>query len=561
MCKTKCAIPLATLSLILISNGQIVPRFVANEAQASETVAGSIANEAKPRASQGLVPKDPVDLSSGDSGFSFVTFSPDSRTMAYGLARGPILQREYATVLWDVATKKKTGRLEGPVSHWPGAVVFSPDGKTVAIACFDSTIRLWDLETQEQLHEFEQSRWAGDGFAISMNGNILAGKTATASGHHIHIWDAASGKRLCHFGGDSHGWVGAFSLSGDGRYLVAVHSKGSGPARGAKRREMTTRTLAAHLWDVRTGEHLGQVGEPTEWTGTSGGAPEMQGKLSQVGLDEHGFRVRVSPGGAKLMVFPSYRRNAAVALSTHGHTFRLVEKTTANELGTFREFANGCLRSVATSPDGKTIAAIGQLDTVTLDSKLLVWDISNLIPPPRNPRTRLTAEELGTLWKDLANLTPSVPLKAMSTLMQHPSQTLDFLNEHLKPTPVREQKRITQLLAELHDADTAVQNRAEQELIERSDEVAPSTLRTALDTSSSTHARQRMQRILDQLKPGLIQLDTRKALWGIEILEQLATPEARQLLEKVAQGAPNAWLTLEAKASLDRLGKCDAGAP
>ena len=44
-----------------------------------------------------------------------------------------------------------------------------------------------------------------------------------------------------------------------------------------------------------------------------------------------------------------------------------------------------------------------------------------------------------------------------------------------------------------------------------------------------------------------------RTIRALELLEQLGTPEARTLLQTLAKGAPNADLTREAKAILDRL--------
>jgi hypothetical protein len=43
------------------------------------------------------------------------------------------------------------------------------------------------------------------------------------------------------------------------------------------------------------------------------------------------------------------------------------------------------------------------------------------------------------------------------------------------------------------------------------------------------------------------------ALWAIQVSEQVGTSDARRLLESPAKGAREAWLTQEAKASLQCL--------
>ena len=68
-----------------------------------------------------------------------LAFSPDGKTLASAAGYG-----ESDIRLWDVATGKEIGRLEGHKA-WVGSLVFWPDGKKLASSSADQTIRTWDV--------------------------------------------------------------------------------------------------------------------------------------------------------------------------------------------------------------------------------------------------------------------------------------------------------------------------------------------------------------------------------------------------------------------------------
>ena len=74
-----------------------------------------------------------------------LAFSPDGKTLASGAGFA-----ESDIRLWDVATGKQIGQLEGHGS-WVSSLVFWPDGRKLASSSADQTIRIWDVAGRKPL--------------------------------------------------------------------------------------------------------------------------------------------------------------------------------------------------------------------------------------------------------------------------------------------------------------------------------------------------------------------------------------------------------------------------
>jgi hypothetical protein len=113
-------------------------------------------------------------------------------------------------------------------------------------------------------------------------------------------------------------------------------------------------------------------------------------------------------------------------------------------------------------------------------------------------------------------------------------------------------ERLAQLLANLDSDEFATREQATKEMEALGDTAEPA-LRTALEKSPSAEARRRIDRLLARLPTRTPTGESLLGLRAVELLEHIDTLEARQFLRRLAARAPDARLTREAKAALERV--------
>jgi WD40 repeat protein len=427
-------------------------------------------------------------------------FTPDGRLLAAGGRDGNVR-------LFDVATGKETRRFEGHKGQqreaWVAGLAFSPDGKLLAVAERGGIVHAWDLEKEEELTQLTGHSGVVWSVAFAPDGRTLISGGQDAV---LRLWNLAeSTEEKTMTGHNSE--VEGVAFSPDGRLVASAGRDGT-----------------VRLWHPATAKQFLQIDEPPSWR-------------TRVLHHRDGRAIAFSPDG-RLVACGGWQ-------SVH-----LWETATGKERARFTGH-RGEVNSVAFTPDGRTLA------TGSFDGALLLWDVTGRQPNGRLQLTELTPSELDKAWTALSSNDAAQAHRAIWALAAAPKQALPRLKEQLKPAAV-DGKRISKLIADLDDDDFAVRDRATSEL-EKLGSAAEPALRKAIQDTTSAEVRLRAQRLLEGLDKAGSSSELLRTGRCLEVLEQLNTPEAADWLKTLAEGDPEARLTVEAKAALARLARRSGG--
>jgi formylglycine-generating enzyme required for sulfatase activity/WD40 repeat protein/serine/threonine protein kinase len=165
-----------------------------------------------------------------------VAFSPDGKRIASGSV-------DSTAKVWDVATGQEILNLEAPGS-WVYSVAFSPDAKWIVSAHGDGIVRVWDAETGQESKILKGHSAQVTSVAIDPKGKRIVSGSYDQT---VKVWDAETGKEQLTFPKHT-GKVNCVAYSPDGMFIVS----------GIENHDSQGKPLPGEvkIWNAETGKEV-----------------------------------------------------------------------------------------------------------------------------------------------------------------------------------------------------------------------------------------------------------------------------------------------------------------
>ena len=258
--------------------------------------------------------------------------------------------------VWDIESGEELQRLEGH-TRLINAVAVTPDGKRVISGSDDNTLKVWDLKNGELL-------WTLKGHTdLVITVAVMPDSRSAISASHDHtlkVWDLKSGELLRTLKDD--GTVHAVAVMPDGRSAISASYENT-----------------LKVWDLKSGKALRTLrGRHTSWVRAIAVTPD--GKHAISASDDNTLKVWDLKSGKALRTMRGHTGWVrAVAVTPDGRsaisgsldkTLKVWDIESGEELRTLRGHTD-MVYAVAVMPDSRS-AISG-----SLDNTLKVWDIES----------------------------------------------------------------------------------------------------------------------------------------------------------------------------------------
>jgi WD40 repeat protein len=525
------------------------------------------------RGARGAEPApDLTALAEHEWGVQVLTFSPDGKYLVSGCEQGVLRVTDVATgeALHELKAHPAKAQ-RGPLSREPPAgvlaVAIGTDGSTLYSGGGDRRLLGWDVKTGKARTLLEDLHVTG--LALSPDGRTLA---AIGYGGEMRLLDVAGKREPRKLGGGPPRATAAL-FSGDGKTLYT----GGVTVNKLLPNCPIIESDRVRTWNVETGrEGPNLKTKAHRLTATADGrtfvgcgavmrldrGPDCRGAIAfddlGIGVESvtlvwgenteknshrlmaHGLGAVPSPDGKLLLTAPGVEHYLEVGIeggnSLGGITGapEVYGWDPSNGQLLFRLPVRG-VTALAFSPDGKRLA-IG-----THKGKVLLCDTSALKRGQLKPRTP------DELWAALAAESWEESCRTLWTLEAGENRTVTYLAGKLFAPAGLDLRAIRRHIADF-DADDFDKREAASAALEKIGPPAYRLAREALQKETKLEPARRLREFLQKYEPGEKPApDLRRAVYALEVLEEIDTPEARELLRKAAAG--KAMLPIDALAA------------